>query len=487
MATTEAELPSANTISTTSTASVNRDPDTRTTTPTTTRSTSEQSSTKDSHAAEPTETADSPTGTTTPPTDANTSSTDLPAETSAASPIAVLDPASSSTVQTSLSSPLATPISATSPSTTFDTSTTSMATSTSFVITSTADTTTMAQQSPIPSFASIGNNATNQGATNAPNHGITAGDLAGGIIGAALGAALLAAGATYYFIMRKSSNGKVAGRARRRRTHRYSTRTNGDGHEKAVAIVDTHAWEQHLPQGEDDRTIQTTVKALFDQVQLHIENFYRTADVHIDSDLAAALSALSTPHLAGQITTIMASSRSHLPIMKHCLAYLVAESMSGSRELSLLPLSYRAVVKGSTRVNEEKLTTSARQAYNKWRVLTAYLQPEPLIDPRNKAANEKVISELMQTFAAFSAWEDPALGDTNARVHLEELFRHASTVAVMLWSQPSTYDLSWPSVSHETGRTQALLVAPALEKVADQDGVDLRPTQILTRAVLNRS
>ncbi|KAK4908573.1 hypothetical protein LTR49_022531 [Elasticomyces elasticus] len=487
MATTEAELPSANTISTTATAPANRDSDTRTTTPTTTRSTSAQSSAIDSHAAVPTETADSPTGTTTPVTDASTSSTDLPAETSAASSTAVLNAASSPNGQTLLSSPSVTPISATSPSTTFDTSAISMATSTSFAITSTADTTTMAQQSPVPSFASIGNNATNQGATNAPNHGITAGDLAGGIIGAALGAALLAAGATYYFIMRKSSNGKVAGRARRRRTHRYSTRTNEDGHEKAVGIVDTHAWEQHLPQGEDDRTIQTTVKALFDQVQLHIENFYITAEVHIDSDLAAALSALATPHLPGPITTIMASSRSHLPIMKHCLAYLVAESMSGSRELSLLPLSYRAVVKDSTRVNEEKLTTSARQAYNKWRVLTAYLQPEPLIDPRNKAANEKVISELMQTFAAFSAWEDPALGDTNARAHLEELFRHASTVAVMLWSQPSTYDLRWPTVSHETGRTQALLVAPALEKVADQDGVDLRPTQILTRAVLDRS
>ncbi|KAK5679135.1 hypothetical protein LTS10_008794 [Elasticomyces elasticus] len=487
MASTGAELPSANTISTTSTASVNRDPDTRTTTSTsTTRSTSTQSSAIDSHAAVPTETADSPTGTTTPPTDASTGSTSLPAETSAASP--VLDPASTQTLPTTSSSPSATVYPATSPSTTFDTSTISMATSTSFVVTSKSDTTTIAQQSPIPSFASISNNATNQGATNAPNHGITAGDLAGGIIGAALGAALLAAGATYYFILRKSSNGNIAGRARRRRTHRHPAHTDEAGHEKAAGLFDAHAWEQHLPQGDDDRTIQTTVKALFDQVQLHVENFYITADVHIHGDLAAALSVLSTPYLPRPITTVMASSRSQLPVVKHCLAYLVAESMSGNRDLSLLPLSYRAVVKDSTRFKEGKLNTSAaRQVYNKWRVLTAYLQPEPLIDPRNKAANEKVISELMQTFAAFSAWEDPALGDTNARAHLEELFRHASTVAVMLWSQPSTYDLRWPTVSHETGRTQALLVAPALEKVADQDGVDLRPTQILTRAVLDRS
>ncbi|KAK5737561.1 hypothetical protein LTR17_006608 [Elasticomyces elasticus] len=360
-----------------------------------------------------------------------------------------------------------------------------MATSPS-VITSTADNTTMAQQSPVPSLASIGSNATNLGATNAPNHGITTGDLAGGIVGAALGAALIAAAATY-FCMRKSSNGNIAGRARRRRTHRHPAHTDEAGHEKAARLFDAHAWEQHLPQGDDDRTIQTTVKALFDQVQLHVENFYITADVHIHSDLAAALSVLSTPYLSGPITTVMASSRSHLPVVKHCLAYLVAESMSGNRDLSLLPLSYRAVVKDSTRFNEEKLNTSARQAYNKWRVLTAYLQPEPLQDPSNKAANEKVISELMQTFAAFSAWEDPKLGDTNARAHLEELFRNASRVAVMLWSQPSTYDLIWPTVSHETGLKQALLVAPALEKKADQDGVDLRPTQILMRAVLDRS
>ncbi|KAK5717843.1 hypothetical protein LTR15_008684 [Elasticomyces elasticus] len=363
-----------------------------------------------------------------------------------------------------------------------------MANSTSLDITSTADTTTVVQQSPIPSLASVGNNTTNQGATDAANHGITAGDLAGGIVGAAVGAALIAAAATYCF-MRKSSNGKVAGRVRRRRTHRSPTHTDEAGHEKGAGIVDAHAWEQHLPQGEDDRTIQTTVKALFDQIQLHVENFYITADVRIHSDIATALSALSTPHLPGPITTVLASSRSHLPVIKHCLAYLVAESMSGNRDLSLLPMSYRAVVKDSTRINEEKLTTSAaRQAYNKWRVLTAYLQPEPFTDPRNKAANEKAISELMQTFAAFSAWEDPALGDTtNARAHLEELFRHASSVAIMLWSQPSTYDLIWPTVSHETGLKQALLVAPALEKKADQYGVDLRPTQILMRAVLDRS
>ncbi|TKA59261.1 hypothetical protein B0A55_11141, partial [Friedmanniomyces simplex] len=107
----------------------------------------------------------------------------------------------------------------------------------------------------------------------------TLGVLAGGIVGAFLAAAIT------FLCMRRSGSKREPEPVMDRRARRHSRSAGvNNGHardEKLPILVDIHAWERYLPQGLDDRTVQTAVKTLFDQIQLHVENFYTTADVEI--------------------------------------------------------------------------------------------------------------------------------------------------------------------------------------------------------------
>ncbi|TKA82166.1 hypothetical protein B0A55_02028 [Friedmanniomyces simplex] len=193
----------------------------------------------------------------------------------------------------------------------------------------------------VPSSASAGDRSSKSGPA-----GDSASVSSTGIVGAPIVDAFLAAAITF-LCMRRSGGKREPEPVMDRRARRHSRSAGvNNGHardEKLPILVDIHAWERYLPQGLDDRTVPTAVKTLFDQKQLHVENIYTTADVEITGGLAAALWAVSTQNLPGPITSVMASSRSHLPVMKHCLAYMVTQSMTGDGDPSLLPLLYRAI------------------------------------------------------------------------------------------------------------------------------------------------
>lgn len=271
--------------------------------------------------------------------------------------------------------------------------------------------------------------------------------------------------------------------------------------------ADDHAWEQYLPQSLDDRTVQGSVKTLFDQVQLHVENFYGIRDVKITAEVANNLSKLQTPHLPDSVAAVMSSAKTPLPVIKHCLAYMVAQSIGVGIDstTTLLPPAYASIASGfhlpdtedpnavgtynlwreSTALAND--TIAQRQAFSKWKELTAYFTPEPFANPEDAANRDKAISSMVETFAdAFFLWDSQPRDEAQARQHLTELLKNAANVAVMLFAQPSTFEFRWQQEAQDGTRKRSLVVVPAFVKVADERGHLLGRSQGLTQAVVER-
>lgn len=111
-----------------------------------------------------------------------------------------------------------------------------------------------------------------------------------------------------------------------------------------------------LPQEADDNTIRNKASTLFDQLQLHVENFYHDVKVPITPVMEAELSRYSSSYLSESLVAVLNSTSSPTTVIKHCLAYHVMNLTSATTvglTRSLLPPEISEMVsamnKGPTR------------------------------------------------------------------------------------------------------------------------------------------
>jgi hypothetical protein len=71
-------------------------------------------------------------------------------------------------------------------------------------------------------------------------------------------------------------------------------------HDLAIPMSVT-GWQKHLPQEKDDGTIARTVKTVFDQVQVHMEGFYKPKSDKLTEEAMAAIKRISPPDLARKL------------------------------------------------------------------------------------------------------------------------------------------------------------------------------------------
>jgi hypothetical protein len=104
-------------------------------------------------------------------------------------------------------------------------------------------------------------------------------------------------------------------RRRRRQTHATSGSTMRDelvsshspgGKEmQNLAIpMSVTGWQKHLPQEKDDGTIARTVKSIFDQVQVHMEGFYKARPGKMNGEAVAAIEGISSVDLAKKLSKV---------------------------------------------------------------------------------------------------------------------------------------------------------------------------------------
>jgi hypothetical protein len=199
---------------------------------------------------------------------------------------------------------------------------------------------TSTQPTALSMSSTASSTGTNPTSTNSNAHSsqISPSTLAGGIVGAAIGAALLAFLLTSFFCLRRMKNQQRSSR-RRSRFDKYGY---GGPDEKPTAEVEKYSWGKYLPQPADDSTIRASVKSLFDEVQLHVENYYARANVDLTTDIAKDLKLVPTALSDKSTVQLLADAQSPIPVIKHCLAYMMASSidMSAAPEQSLLPAGW---------------------------------------------------------------------------------------------------------------------------------------------------
>jgi hypothetical protein len=100
---------------------------------------------------------------------------------------------------------------------------------------------------------------------------------------------------------------------RRRQTHATSRSTRPDelmsshasenkGMQNIATPMTVTGWQKHLPQEKDDGTIARTVKTVFEQVQVHVEGFYKKRPVNMNSEAVAAIERISSVDLAKKLS-----------------------------------------------------------------------------------------------------------------------------------------------------------------------------------------
>lgn len=188
--------------------------------------------------------------------------------------------------------------------------------------------------------------------TPIPQHRLDNGAVAGIAIAAALVSALATFLATFLIMRRRRNSGreqdyramneksKVGSRVTKHESPRAEPKTT----RKTEACSIPSTVESYLPQSADDKSVQDRVRILQDQVELHVENFYRNYP-DVSSARAAPgkdVAFFDSPTLPNPLSVSLAQSKNAVYLIKHVLAHSITSSISprpGS-ESSLLPTEF---------------------------------------------------------------------------------------------------------------------------------------------------
>lgn len=204
--------------------------------------------------------------------------------------------------------------------------------------------------------------ATSTGQTSVPSNTVTepqksnglqdhAGEVAGIVIGAALVLAFITFLVTFVVMRRKQH---VSGPRRQhgeKANNTYLSAGNirdppGDHGSKqpiftpqSVVTGPTRSLDTHLPPSADDSTVRNKISTLYEQIGLHVENFYHKSAISVPPGAETELADFESPYLPGTLALLFQQARSGVPIIKHCLTGLILSrtSPSGDPKTTFLP------------------------------------------------------------------------------------------------------------------------------------------------------
>ena len=81
---------------------------------------------------------------------------------------------------------------------------------------------------------------------------------------------------------------------------------------------------------------------------------------------------------------------------------------------------------------------------SRWRVLSAYLRPNPSENTLYTAHRDRQITELTRLFSrSLAAWKNPKYNDDDRMRHLSAVMIEATDLGFWLFSQPSGFEFRW--------------------------------------------
>ncbi|KAJ5623176.1 hypothetical protein N7490_011781 [Penicillium lividum] len=225
----------------------------------------------------------------------------------------------------------------------------------------------------------------------------------------------------------------------------------------------------------DDITVCTRVQAVFDQVSLHVDNYYSRPGSHrrLMPEMVAQINEYDSSLLGTSLATLLSNSRSQRAIITHTLLHaILAAIQSQSQEASLTPACYRLGI-------ENDLSNVADdRAVFAWRMLTSYLYVK---DARNNSAQLKAQEDSITRFAntfteTFAPYSDPQFNEVDRLAHMISVTRAAVNLGAWLFSQPCSLNFRWSTTAPMVNQ---VVILPAVVKTCDEHGVRMAVPQTL--------
>ncbi|KAJ5726653.1 uncharacterized protein N7483_008010 [Penicillium malachiteum] len=325
--------------------------------------------------------------------------------------------------------------------------------------------------------ASASASAISDAVHNTSNKGFSTGALAGGIVGAFVGGCLIAfVIASLLFRKRKPGNSAGAGS--------YGSASAAEGGKPVVSYATkngTVASESFgpatvtaafVPESADDGTVSNKIESLFDQISLHIDNYYvrLASNPLLTTEEKESLSRYNSPFVPESLASLLSVGKPQRAALTHALAYALLEAIRPASDAgSLLPACFRW---GPLQDSLGHPNTAQDAAAFNWRMLTSQLNASAA-SARDDQYINAFVAEFTTTFATYRNGDFP---QSEQVAHLTSVVKAAFELGVWLFAQPCTFKFDWQSGS--TGESQ-LVIFPSVLKVCDERGRRLNTPQMV--------
>ena len=193
----------------------------------------------------------------------------------------------------------------------------------------------------------------------ASGSGIGSGTLAGAIVGSFLGGCIIAF-LVAFLLLRRSKRKPSSSKERQYSTSGLSESPSGaakslnkipnstvstqyEGISHVASNVKSFDLTPYIPESADDTTICMRIQTFFDQVGLHIDNFYSRPDsaLRLNQEDSAHISEYDSPFLGAPLATLLFNTRTQRTVLTHALVHTLIQSIQpGAQTRSLLPPCY---------------------------------------------------------------------------------------------------------------------------------------------------
>lgn len=332
--------------------------------------------------------------------------------------------------------------------------------------------------------------------TSSPNNkDVSTGALAGSIVGAFLGGCLLAFLLAFlYFRKRKqkrdtaassqdsylsSSNPKSQSGSLVHRQYESAASCKANDATKLPVAVGTTIPSRYLPPPADDGMVAMKTQTLFDQIALHVENFYvrLPSNPSFQSDTATDITQYDSSLAPTSLLSLLSNSKTQRAGLTHALAFNILEAIRpGSETNTLLPACFRwgpeQLVRG---VSDPDLDN----AIFNWRMSISHLNARSS-DLLNR--NPSAITSLAQNFTSkFSPYKNPEFSGSDAVTHLTSVVKAASDYGSWLFAQPCLFEFHWKARNADFTHDQ-IIIFPMVVKTCDEHGRRLEIPQTIVEA-----
>ncbi|PVH85557.1 hypothetical protein DL98DRAFT_606741 [Cadophora sp. DSE1049] len=238
--------------------------------------------------------------------------------------------------------------------------------------------------------------------------------------------------------------------------------------------------ESYLPQPAEDDAIIGELSRLRDNIKNHVQSFYITGPIDAQSLDRSLLGELGrdTGIQLSKLQDLLVNRTSRNSALRLCIGWIILSRCDGGgpADTSLLPDEAAAVAALISNV-DYKDTRKATLA-SKLKVISGALlqtrsgQPQPLQSAKLEHRIEQALLIVNDFLTPFIDSSVDATTDKRIR-NLESIVRRASQLAILLFSQPS----SWAFDFGKSGTAQqgTIVVFPGLLETVSEDGIVRQP------------